>query len=84
MQARRLYPVLILLFPLWLKALNKLALGVQWTPSQDVIAWIFYGVLHFASPFIAGWWIWGFGPPGAAIVFGESSRQHFSDANRLD
>ncbi|EJF66438.1 hypothetical protein DICSQDRAFT_164288 [Dichomitus squalens LYAD-421 SS1] len=89
--SRKLYPALVVLFPLWLKVLNMLALdlptvrqlleraiannnmlthlGLQ-TPEQDVVAWIFYGVLHFASPFIAGWWIWGFAPPGAAIVFG--------------
>lgn len=67
---RSLYPCLIMLFPLWLKLLNAIALHTSWTPFQDVLAWIFYGVLHFASPFLAGWWIWGFGPPGAAIVFG--------------
>ncbi|CAO1632000.1 unnamed protein product [Parajaminaea phylloscopi] len=67
---RILYPATILLFPVWLKVLNTIALGVAWSDSQDVLAWIFYGVLHFASPFLAGWWIWGFGPPGAAIVFG--------------
>lgn len=50
--------------------MNVVALGTTWTPFQDVLAWIFYGVLHFASPFLAGWWIWGFGPPGAAIVYG--------------
>lgn len=68
--SRTLYPTLILLFPAWLKTMNLLALGTTWTPFQDVLAWIFYGVLHFASPFLAGWWIWGFGPPGAAIVYG--------------
>lgn len=64
------YPCLLLFFPLWLKLLNVLALGFAWSTFQDVLAWVFYGVLHFASPFLAGWWIWGFGPPGAAIVFG--------------
>ncbi|PWN20842.1 hypothetical protein BCV69DRAFT_299314 [Microstroma glucosiphilum] len=68
--SRVLYPSLILLFPAWLKVMNLIALGTTWTPFQDVLAWIFYGVLHFASPFLAGWWIWGFGPPGAAIVYG--------------
>lgn len=69
-KTKTLYPLMIVLFPLWLKLTNVVATGLAWTPFQDVLAWIFYGVLHFASPFLAGWWLWGFAPPGVAIVFG--------------
>lgn len=61
---------LVLLFPAWLKFLNAVALGTTWNAFQDVLAWLFYGVAHFASPFVAGWWIWGFGSPSAALAFG--------------
>ncbi|KAK4057161.1 hypothetical protein OIO90_001656 [Microbotryomycetes sp. JL221] len=36
----------------------------------DLWAFASYGALHFASPIIAAWWIWGFGTQGAATVFG--------------
>lgn len=36
----------------------------------DLFAFGSYGALHFASPIIAGWWIWGFGTQGAACTFG--------------
>ncbi|PWN41227.1 hypothetical protein IE81DRAFT_303882 [Ceraceosorus guamensis] len=61
---------LLLLYPAWIKALNAVALGTTWTDFQDVLAWVFYGVLHFASPFLMGWWAWGFAPTGAAQAFG--------------
>lgn len=69
-KTKTLYPLMIVLFPAWLAMTNVVATSVAWTPFQDVLAWIFYGVLHFASPFLAGWWLWGFAPPGVAIVFG--------------
>jgi hypothetical protein len=61
---------LVLLFPAWLKVLNYVALNTTWDAFQDVLAWIFYGCLHFASPFLMGWWAWAWCPPGAAIAFG--------------
>lgn len=36
----------------------------------DLLAFSTYGALHFASPIVAGWWIWGFGSQGAASTFG--------------
>lgn len=69
-KTKNLYPLMIVLFPTWLKLTNVVATSLAWTPFQDVLAWIFYGVLHFASPFLAGWWLWGFAPPGVAIVYG--------------
>lgn len=65
-----LYAATILTFAPTLRILNDLAIGLDPSPMQDVSAWLFYGVLHFASPFLAGWWIWFFGAPGAANVFG--------------
>ncbi|CAO1626998.1 unnamed protein product [Sympodiomycopsis kandeliae] len=68
--SKTVYPLMVVFFPLWLKLTNVVATTLAWTPFQDVLAWIFYGVLHFASPFLAGWWLWGFAPPGVAIVYG--------------
>lgn len=38
--------------------------------ALDLFAFGSYGALHFASPIIAAWWIWGFGTQGAACTFG--------------
>lgn len=40
------------------------------TNFLDLLAFSTYGALHFASPIVAGWWIWGFGTQGAASTFG--------------
>lgn len=64
------WPTAVLLYPLALRVLNELALGFDPAPVLDVFAWVFYGVLHFASPFLVGWWLWFFGPPSAANVYG--------------
>lgn len=65
-----LYPTVLIMFPPTLRILNDLAIGLDPSPVQDVTAWIFYGVLHFASPFLFGWWFWFFASPGAANIFG--------------
>ncbi|ORY63824.1 hypothetical protein BCR35DRAFT_308792 [Leucosporidium creatinivorum] len=69
--ARRgpVYAVCVLLFPLALAWSDRLA-KVQITNQLDLLAFGSYGALHFASPIIAAWWIWGFGSQGAARIFG--------------
>ncbi|EGU12040.1 hypothetical protein RTG_01922 [Rhodotorula toruloides ATCC 204091] len=65
----RAYAASILAFPtlLWLSA--KLG-EAEVSNHLDLLAFGSYGALHFASPIIAGWWIWGFGSQGAACTFG--------------
>ncbi|GAA5852892.1 hypothetical protein JCM8547_004721 [Rhodosporidiobolus lusitaniae] len=65
----RAYAAGILIFPsaLWLTA--KLGEASP-TDPLDLLAFSTYGALHFASPIVAGWWIWGFGTQGAACTFG--------------
>ncbi|BGP08918.1 hypothetical protein JCM10049v2_004769 [Rhodotorula toruloides] len=65
----RAYAASILAFPtlLWLSA--KLG-EAEVSNHLDLLAFGSYGALHFASPIIAGWWIWGFGSQGAACAFG--------------
>ncbi|KAH8920584.1 hypothetical protein BT69DRAFT_1283896 [Atractiella rhizophila] len=40
------------------------------TDFKDICAFATYGALHFASPFLAGFWLWGFAPQGIAKTFG--------------
>ncbi|GJN91281.1 hypothetical protein Rhopal_004300-T1 [Rhodotorula paludigena] len=65
----RAYAISILLFPtaLWATAWCGQA---DVSNFLDLLAFGSYGALHFASPIIAGWWIWGFGSQGAASTFG--------------
>ncbi|GAA5953301.1 hypothetical protein JCM3765_007466 [Sporobolomyces pararoseus] len=65
----RAYAISILLYPiaLWFTAYFGTA---EPTTFLDLLAFSSYGALHFASPFLAGWWIWGFGCQGAACTFG--------------
>lgn len=41
-------------------------------PILDVIAWIPYGVLHFAIPFIVALLLWVFGPKGSVQYWGRA------------
>ncbi|BGP49072.1 hypothetical protein JCM10450v2_004951 [Rhodotorula kratochvilovae] len=65
----RAYAASILLFPtaLWFSYWCSTA---EVTDQLDLLAFSTYGALHFASPIVAGWWIWGFGTQGAACTFG--------------
>ncbi|GAA5979034.1 hypothetical protein JCM11641_004950 [Rhodosporidiobolus odoratus] len=65
----RVYAAGILLYPtvLWITAVLGEA---EVTNFLDLLAFSTYGALHFASPIVAGWWIWGFGTQGAASTFG--------------
>ncbi|BFZ58185.1 hypothetical protein PYCC9005_005247 [Savitreella phatthalungensis] len=38
----------------------------------DVLAWLSYGVIHFASPFLCAIWLWLFAPPGVVGAYGWS------------
>ncbi|KAF9933127.1 Aureobasidin resistance protein Aur1 [Linnemannia zychae] len=42
------------------------------TPLKDLLAWMPYGVLHFALPFITAALICYFGPPGTLPVFART------------
>ncbi|GAA6062369.1 hypothetical protein JCM10212_004215 [Sporobolomyces blumeae] len=65
----RAYAISILLFPIALWFTDYFG-KAQPTNFLDLLAFGSYGALHFASPIIAGWWIWGFGCQGAACTFG--------------
>ncbi|GAA5867004.1 hypothetical protein JCM1840_005937 [Sporobolomyces johnsonii] len=65
----RVYAASIMLFPLALWFTDLLG-KAEPTNFLDLLAFGSYGALHFASPIIAGWWIWGFGCQGAACTFG--------------
>ncbi|CEQ42262.1 SPOSA6832_04048, partial [Sporobolomyces salmonicolor] len=65
----RVYAASIMLFPLALWFTDLLG-KAEPTNLLDLLAFGSYGALHFASPIIAGWWIWGFGCQGAACTFG--------------
>ena len=41
-------------------------------PILDVIAWLPYGVLHFAIPFIVALFLWVFGPRGSVQYWGRA------------
>lgn len=41
-------------------------------PILDVIAWVPYGVLHFAIPFIVALLLWVFGPRGSVQYWGRA------------
>ena len=41
-------------------------------PILDIFAWLPYGVIHFAFPFIFSLILFIFGPPGAVAVFGQA------------
>lgn len=41
-------------------------------PVLDIIAWIPYGVIHFAFPFIFSALLFVYGPPGSVAVFGQA------------
>jgi hypothetical protein len=41
-------------------------------PVLDIIAWLPYGVLHFAFPFIFSLIFFIFGPPGSLAIFGQA------------
>ncbi|KAG0260348.1 Aureobasidin resistance protein Aur1 [Mortierella polycephala] len=47
-------------------------LAVSTTPLKDLLAWMPYGVLHFALPFITSALIVYFGPPGTLPVFART------------
>ncbi|KAK4051434.1 hypothetical protein OIV83_002918 [Microbotryomycetes sp. JL201] len=59
----------VALFPLALEGTYQLS-KLPICDGLDLFAFASYGALHFASPIIAAWWIWGFGCQGAANVFG--------------
>jgi len=42
------------------------------TPLLDIAAWIPYGVLHFALPFVVAACLFVFGPPGAVKFWGTA------------
>ncbi|GAA5931574.1 hypothetical protein JCM3775_006891 [Rhodotorula graminis] len=65
----RAYAVSILLFPTAL-CISALCATAESSDRLDLLAFSTYGALHFASPIVAGWWIWGFGSQGAASTFG--------------
>ncbi|KAM0753255.1 hypothetical protein T439DRAFT_378955 [Meredithblackwellia eburnea MCA 4105] len=65
----RAFAISILAFPT-LVALTDFLGKANIRDSLDLMAFTTYGALHFASPIIAGWWIWGFGSQGAACTFG--------------
>lgn len=65
----RWYAASIVLFPAALCATAHLG-TLEISNALDLLAFGSYGALHFASPIIAGWWIWGFGTQGAACTFG--------------
>ncbi|CAO1618978.1 unnamed protein product [Jaminaea pallidilutea] len=41
-------------------------------PFLDVMAWIPYGIVHFAGPFFVAAFLFVFGPPGAVKFFGSA------------
>ncbi|KAG2229783.1 hypothetical protein INT48_005310 [Thamnidium elegans] len=41
-------------------------------PILDIFAWIPYGVIHFAFPFIFSGLLFTYGPPGSLAVFGQA------------
>lgn len=41
-------------------------------PVLDVVAWIPYGVVHFAAPFFVAAFLFVFGPPGSIKFFGTA------------
>ncbi|KAI7895525.1 uncharacterized protein EV154DRAFT_495176 [Mucor mucedo] len=41
-------------------------------PVLDIIAWIPYGVIHFAFPFIFSVLLFIYGPPGSVAIFGQA------------
>ncbi|GAA5824530.1 hypothetical protein JCM11251_000461 [Rhodosporidiobolus azoricus] len=65
----RVYGATVLAFPFWLWCTAELG-KAEVTNFLDLLAFSTYGALHFASPIVAGWWIWGFGTQGAACTFG--------------
>ncbi|TKA58574.1 hypothetical protein B0A53_00315 [Rhodotorula sp. CCFEE 5036] len=65
----RWYAASIFLFPAALCATAHLG-TLEISNALDLFAFGSYGALHFASPIIAAWWIWGFGTQGAACTFG--------------
>ncbi|GAA6034597.1 hypothetical protein JCM8097_005415 [Rhodosporidiobolus ruineniae] len=65
----RPYAASILAFPLLLKLTAEFG-KAEVTNFLDIWAFVTYGALHFASPIVAAWWIWGFGTQGAACTFG--------------
>jgi hypothetical protein len=51
-------------------AAELITVSFRQSNALDLFAFGSYGALHFASPIIAAWWIWGFGTQGAACTFG--------------
>lgn len=41
-------------------------------PVLDIIAWLPYGVIHFAFPFIFSLLLFIYGPPGSIAIFGQA------------
>ncbi|SJX61695.1 related to AUR1-inositol phosphorylceramide synthase [Sporisorium reilianum f. sp. reilianum] len=41
-------------------------------PVLDILAWLPYGVVHFAAPFFVAAFLFVFAPPGAVKVFGQA------------
>lgn len=41
-------------------------------PVLDILAWLPYGVIHFAFPFIFSLIIFIYGPPGSVAIFGQA------------
>lgn len=41
-------------------------------PVLDVLAWMPYGVIHFAAPFFVAAFLFVFAPPGSVKVFGQA------------
>lgn len=41
-------------------------------PVLDILAWMPYGVIHFAAPFFVAAFLFTFAPPGSVKVFGQA------------
>jgi hypothetical protein len=65
----RLAAVLLFVYPAALSLLDLLA-TTEISVPKDIFAFVFYGVLHFAAPFVAPFLFWGFAPPGVASTYG--------------
>ena len=68
---RQLAAYSVLLYPVTLSLLSWLG-HTNVTDGKDLFAFASYGVLHFASPFLGGFFLWLWAPPGVAATFGWS------------
>ena len=68
---QRLAAYSVLAYPVTLSLLSWLG-TTSVTDGKDLFAFASYGVLHFASPFLGGFFLWLWAPPGVAATFGWS------------